>query len=340
MNTKILKINDNSLNLSKNLILKNELVAFPTETVYGLGGLATSDEAVNKIFKAKGRPNDNPLIVHVHKNYDLSKLVEIEYDYVKNLIDAFMPGPLTLVMKHKGAVSSAVTCGLDTLAVRIPNHEGCQAFLKYLDLPIAAPSANVSKHTSPVTAEHVYDDLNGKIEIILDGGKCEGGIESTVLDVTKPVPVILRSGLVTAEMIKRVVGYCEYVGESDSNAPMSPGMKYTHYTPKCKTALFERNELPLAQELYDKCLKDGLIPMFLCDDKVSHKLCGDKLLLGDTGEEIASNLYYKLLEGEKCADVLIAIKIKTGSEIDIGIMNRLSKACKPYDKKDFAIDKD
>lgn len=340
MNTKILKINDNSLKLSKNLILNNELVAFPTETVYGLGGLATSDEAVNKIFKAKGRPNDNPLIVHVHKGYDLTKLVNIEYDYVYNLIEAYMPGPLTLVMKHKGAVSNVVTCGLDTLAVRIPNHEGCQEFLKYLDLPIAAPSANVSKHTSPVTAEHVYDDLNGKIEIILDGGKCEGGIESTVLDVTKPTPVILRSGLVTFEMIKRVVGSCEYVGTNTQETPKSPGMKYVHYTPKCKTALFERNELPLAQELYDKCLNQGMIPMFLCDDKVSHKLCGKKLLLGSTGEEIASNLYYKLLEGEKCADVLIAVKIDTGSEIDIGILNRLSKACKPYRESELYIDKE
>ncbi|MBO7215222.1 MAG: threonylcarbamoyl-AMP synthase [Clostridia bacterium] len=332
MNTKILKINDNSLKLAKALIENGELVAIPTETVYGLGGLATSTEAVNKIFQAKGRPNDNPLIVHVHKNYDLSKLVFVDHDYVYNLIDAFMPGPLTLVMRHKGYVSQAVTCGLDTLAVRIPDHQGCQDFLKYVDLPIAAPSANVSKHTSPVTAEHVYNDLNGKIEVILDGGKCSGGIESTVLDVTKPVPVILRSGLVTAEMIKRVVGACEYVQNAGDDVVRSPGMKYVHYTPKCKTALFERNELPLAQELYDKLTQKGQVPVFLCDDKVSHKLCGEKLLLGVSGEEIASNLYEKLLEGEKIADCLIAIKIDTGSEIDIGVMNRLSKACKPYEK--------
>ena len=225
MNTKILKINDNSLKLAKALIENGELVAIPTETVYGLGGLATSTEAVNKIFQAKGRPNDNPLIVHFHKNYDLSKLVFVDHDYVYNLIDAFMPGPLTLVMRHKGYVSQAVTCGLDTLAVRIPDHQGCQDFLKYVDLPIAAPSANVSKHTSPVTAEHVYNDLNGKIEVILDGGKCSGGIESTVLDVTKPVPVILRSGLVTAEMIKRVVGACEYVQNAGDDVVRSPGMK-------------------------------------------------------------------------------------------------------------------
>lgn len=334
MNTKILKINDNSLKLSKNLILNEELVAIPTETVYGLGGLATSDLAVKKIFEAKGRPNDNPLIVHVHKDYDLTKLVHVDFSYVYDLINAYMPGPLTLVMRHKGFVSKSVTCGLDTLAVRIPDHEGCQQFLRYVDVPIAAPSANVSKHTSPVTAEHVYNDLNGKIEVILDGGKCAGGIESTVLDVTKPVPVILRSGLVTAEMIKRVVGACEYVQNTGSEVVRSPGMKYVHYTPKCKTALFERNELPLAQELYDKILSKGKVPVFLCDDKVSHKLCGEKLLLGISGEEIASNLYDKLLEGEKIADVLIAIKIDTGSEVDIGVMNRLSKACKPFNENE------
>lgn len=328
MNTKILKITDNSLKLSKTLIVNNELVAFPTETVYGLGGLATSDEAVDKIFKAKGRPSDNPLIVHVHKEYDLSKLVHVDFQYVYDLIKAFMPGPLTLVLKSKGTVSKKVSCGLDTLAVRIPAHEGCQEFLKTLDLPIAAPSANVSKHTSPVTAEHVYEDLKGKIEVVLDGGKCSGGIESTVLDVTGEVPVILRSGLITAEMIRNIVGRCEYANQVEGGEVRSPGMKYTHYTPKCETALFERNDLPSAQSLYDEYEKMGKKPYFLCDDKVSLKLCGNKLLLGSSGEEVASNLYYKLLEGEKIADIIIAIKVDTGSEIDVGVMNRLSKACK------------
>ena len=210
LNTKICKIDDNSLDYAKNLITNNQLVAFPTETVYGLGGLATSDESISLIYQTKGRPSDNTLIVHVHKDYDISKLVYVEHDYVQKLIDAFLPGPLTMVFKSKGTVSKLVSCGLDTLAIRVPKHQGCQEFLKYLDLPIAAPSANISKHTSPVTAKHVFDDLNGKINLILDGDKCEGGIESTVLDVTTEMPTILRSGLVTAEMIKSVVGMCEY----------------------------------------------------------------------------------------------------------------------------------
>lgn len=334
MNTLICEINKQSLAQAKQLITSEELVAFPTETVYGLGGLATSDNAVLKIFKAKGRPSDNPLIVHVHENYDLTKLVSIENDYVYKIIKAFMPGPLTLVMKSKGVVSKHVSCGLNTLAVRIPSHKGCQAFLKELDLPIAAPSANVSKHTSPVTTKHVFNDLNGKINLILEGGKCEGGIESTVLDVTGEIPLILRSGLITREMIINVVGACEYADKPVGKEVRSPGMKYTHYKPKCETVLFEKNQLDLAQGLYNSYLEKGKTPYFMCDNITANSLKGNKLLLGVSSEEIASNLYFKLLEGETVADVIIAVRVETGSEIDVGIMNRLEKACAPYKKED------
>ncbi len=326
--TKISKIDDNSLKLSKNLIENEELVAFPTETVYGLGGLATSDTAVKKIFEAKGRPQDNPLIVHVHKDYDLSNLVYEDYEYVKKLKQAFLPGPLTMVYRSKGNVSSLVSCGLDTLAVRIPSDESAQKFLKYVNLPIAAPSANVSKHTSPVTANHVYDDLNGKIELILDGGKCKGGIESTVLDVTSNVPRILRSGLITLSMIKSVVGDCVYADNKETDKVHSPGVKYTHYTPKCDTILFDRADYLKAQEFYYDLVKKGKNPYFLCDDVIYKKLSGKQLSLGVSAEEIASNLYYRLLEGEKVADYIIAISVDSGSDIDNGIMNRMSKACK------------
>lgn len=327
-NTKISKIDDNSLILAKNLIKNEELVAFPTETVYGLGGLATSDVAVKKIFEAKGRPQDNPLIVHVHKDYDLTSLVYVDFDYVYKLVDAFLPGPLTMVFRSKGKVSKLVSCGLDTLAVRIPSSKCAQEFLKAVNLPIAAPSANVSKHTSPVTAEHVFNDLNGKIHLILDGGKCEGGIESTVLDVTSKTPRILRSGLVTISMIKKVVGSCVYAENKETDKVRSPGVKYTHYTPKCDTILFDRNDYLKAQAFYDSLVNEGKKPYFLCDDIIFEKLSGNQLSLGSTGEEIASNLYYRLLEGEKVADYIIGITVDSGSDIDNGIMNRMSKACK------------
>ena len=190
MKTQILAIDKNSIELASSLILQGELVGMPTETVYGLAASGLNPDAVKKIFIAKGRPTDNPLIAHVHKDYDITKLVHISQSYVYDLIKAFMPGPLTLVMQSKGVVCNEAVCGGDTLAVRMPSHQGCQQFLKAVSLPIVAPSANLSKHTSPTTAQYVYDDLNGKIPLVLDGGKCQGGIESTVLDVTGKTPRI------------------------------------------------------------------------------------------------------------------------------------------------------
>ena len=194
-------------------------------------------------------------------------------------------------------------------------------------MPIAAPSANISKHTSPVTAQHVFDDLNGKISLILEGGKCEGGIESTVLDVTGATPLILRSGLVTREMIINVVGACEYADKPVGKEVRSPGMKYTHYKPKCETVLFEKNQLDLAQSLYNSYVSDGKTPYFMCDNVTANSLNGNKLLLGVSSEEIASNLYYKLLEGEKIADVIIAISPDRYDGVYLGVMNRLVKSC-------------
>ncbi len=329
--TKILKICDESLSLAKDLILKGELVGFPTETVYGLGAIAYSDEAVKKIFLAKGRPQDNPLIVHVHKDYDIKKLVEIEHDYVYKLQDAFLPGPLTMVYKSKGVISPISSCGLDTVGIRIPSSESAQEFLRACDVPISAPSANVSKHTSPVTAMHVYEDLQGKIPLILDGGKCQGGIESTVLDVTTDTPIILRSGLITAEMIKKVVDKCLYSDNKPTDKVRAPGMKYSHYCPKCETALYDRCEVNLAINYYNECKQKGLRVYFMCDDYMADKVDGNVIRLGKTAEEIASNLYDGLHKAESLCDVLIAFTVDTGSDVDVGIMNRLSKACKRRD---------
>ena len=327
MDTKVLKIDDKSLEIAKNYILNGDVVGFPTETVYGLGGIAYKDEAVKKIFEAKGRPQDNPLIVHVHDNYDVDKLVFVEYDYVYKLREAFTPGPLTMVYKSKGVVSPVATCGLDTIGIRIPKHEGAQRFLKAVDVPIAAPSANASKHTSPVTALHVYEDLQGKIPLILDGGMCDGGIESTVLDVTTDTPIILRSGLVTAEMIRSVVGKCEYSQNTLKDKVRAPGMKYQHYTPKCQTALFARDEIEKAKEFCKQNRQNGLKVVYMCDDAIARTLNDKCLNLGKNASEVAHNLYDALHKAESIADVLIAFDVDTGSDVDVGIMNRLSKAC-------------
>lgn len=326
--THILEINDDSLKEAKSLIVNGEAVAFPTETVYGLGANAFNTAAVNKIFEIKGRPNDNPLIVHIHKDYDISELVDVVPDYAKKLAEKFLPGPLTMVYKSKGKVSPAVSCGLNTLAVRIPSHEGAQKFLKYVGLPIAAPSANISKHVSPTSAQHVFCDLDGKIEVILDGGMCEGGIESTVLDCTGDIPVVLRSGLITREMIENVVGVCGEYAYKEGGVARSPGMKYKHYSPKCRTALFDFCDIKKAVELYDLETVNGVITYFLCDENTAKHIGIRKYLsLGATPEEMAANLYSKLREGENVAQLLIAITPEVQGGVMTGVMNRLTKAC-------------
>ena len=328
MITEIKKINGKSIKLAVEILKADGVIGMPTETVYGLAGAGVSSTAVKKIFEIKGRPSDNPLIAHVHKKYDLNKLVYIEQPYVKTLIKKFMPGPLTLVFKSKGVVVEEAVCCGETLAVRMPKHKGCQKLLKAINLPLVAPSANISKHTSPVTATHVFNDLDGKLELILDGGKCAGGIESTVLDVTDKIPRILRAGLVTKEMIESVVGACEIAEHKETDKVKSPGVKYRHYKPKCDTALFSKTELNKVIELYEQKEKEGLKPYIMCSNDIAESF-KDKnlLLLGLTGEEIASNLYDKLLEGEKIADIIIAVSFDREDGVYLGITNRLRKSC-------------
>ena len=328
METVIKKINKQSIKKAKEILLDGGVIGMPTETVYGLAGVGTNPEAVKQIFAVKGRPTDNPLIAHVHKKYNLDKLVYVEQPYVKKLIKKFMPGPLTLVMNSKGVVCKEAVCGGETLAVRMPSHKGCQKLLRAVDMPLVAPSANVSKHTSPVTAMHVYNDLNGKIPLILDGGKCSGGIESTVLDVTDKTPRILRAGLITKEMIEKVVGSCEIARHLEGDKVKSPGVKYGHYQPKCKTQLFNDGEIDLVKKAYEEELLLGGSPFVMCADKFKKDFIGyNLLLLGETPKEIASNLYDKLLEGEKVATKIIAIAMPDENGIFMGVMNRLKKSC-------------
>ena len=328
MFTQIKQINQDSLAEAKRWLESGESVAFPTETVYGLGGDARRDDSVRKIYEIKGRPSDNPLIVHVHKDFDLSSLVYDERPYATELRRAFLPGPLTLVYKSRGAVSNLVSCGLDTLAVRVPSHAGAQEFLKFVDMPIAAPSANISKHISPVSAEHVYEDLKGKLPLILDGGRCTGGIESTVCDVTGEYPVVLRTGLVSAEMIAQVTGKCDVYIPKSGERVRSPGMKYKHYAPKCRTRLFSSEQLNEAHEEFLSLQKSGLRVFVLCEESESGAFPEEYVLnLGNTENEMAANLYELLHKGEKIADVIVAIEPKKKDGVMAGVLNRLTKAC-------------
>lgn len=332
MITRIEKITPQSLAEAKKIIFDGGVVAIPTETVYGLGGNAFDDGAVKRIFEIKGRPNDNPLIAHVHADYDLNKIIDYDPPYAAALRRAFLPGPLTLVYPSTKKVSPFVSCGLDTLAVRVPSHEGAQAFLREADIPVVAPSANLSKHVSPTTAEHVLDDFAGKIPLILDGGKSEGGIESTVCDVTGEKPVILRPGLITREMIAAVAGDCGvYVPElKPGDRAKSPGMLYKHYSPRCRTMLFACDEAERACEAYRRETEAGARAAVLCERSVAKRLSAKGVTVLDLGEderEMAANLYELLREAEKTSDVLIAIEPVKKDGIMVGVMNRLKKAC-------------
>lgn len=312
------------------------VVAIPTETVYGLGGNAFDDEAVKKIFEIKGRPNDNPLIAHVHSDYDLSQIIDYDPPYAKKLREAFLPGPLTLVYPSKGRVSPYVSCGLDTLAVRVPSHEGAQAFLRETGIPIVAPSANLSRHVSPTSARHVFDDLQGKIPLILDGGNCVGGIESTVCDCTGDVPTILRAGLVTKEMIIRAVGGCnEYAPSFAAGEKVkSPGLLYKHYAPRCKTLLFSSENRDNAISAYISEALENKGVAVLCEESaiVEFEKVGAKCFnLGENHAEMANRLYDLLRQAESVCQVLIVLEPREKGGIMTGVLNRLRKACASED---------
>ncbi|MBQ8309250.1 MAG: threonylcarbamoyl-AMP synthase [Clostridia bacterium] len=336
MQTLIQPITTESLAQAKEIIESGGVVAIPTETVYGLGGNAFDDTAVKKIFEVKGRPNNNPLIAHVHKDYDLSNIIDYEPPYAKKLRAAFPCGPLTLVYPSTGKVSPLVSCGLNTLAVRVPSHEGAQAFLKTVGIPIVAPSANISRHVSPTSAAHVFDDFEGKIPLILDGGECQGGIESTVCDCTGEIPTILRSGLVTREMIEEVVGACEeYTPDlSKGEKVKSPGVLYKHYAPRCKTMLFSAKNVKNAISAYVAESLENKEVAVLCEEKWIkdfQKVGAKTLNLGKNQAEMATRLYKLLREAERICKLLIVVEPTEKDGIMKGVLNRLQKACTSED---------
>ncbi len=334
MKTQIKQVTDESLNEANEIIKNGGVVAIPTETVYGLGADAFNDDAVKSIFEIKGRPNDNPLIAHVHADYDLSQIIDYDPPYAEKLRKAFLPGPLTLVYPSKNKVSPLVSCGLDTLAIRVPAHADAQAFLKKVGVPIVAPSANLSKHVSPTSAKHVYDDFEGKIPLILDGGECVGGIESTVCDCTGDIPVVLRPGLITREMIAEVVGDCKsYEPDfSKKEKVKSPGLLYKHYSPRCKTLLFTVDQMDEAMRSYNQHADERVA--FLCEERfvsMLEKTGAIVFNLGKNQGEMATNLYKLLRKAEKQADVLIAIEPTEKGGVMEGVLNRLRKACLSQD---------
>ena len=245
---------DKTIKYGASLLQKGEVVAFPTETVYGLGADASREKAVRKIFKAKGRPQDNPLIVHIGNKKKLEKIIKGEISVTaEKLMKAFWPGPLTLIFSRNDNISSKTTAGLDTVGVRMPSHPVARALIELSSLPIAAPSANSSGFPSPTRAQHVYNDLDSKIPLIIDGGSCQVGVESTVVNLIEDRPVVLRPGGITREEISRVIGEKVTMNtESEKEAPSSPGMKYRHYSPSTPVRLLKKEDLIDLKTIYQQ----------------------------------------------------------------------------------------
>ncbi len=314
-----------STDLSKAIELLNneELVAIPTETVYGLAGNIFSEKAVKAIFETKERPFFNPLIVHIPNIEYLETIVEAIPEKAKLLAEAFWPGPITLVLKKKSIIPDLITGGKDTVAVRIPNHPLTLELLNQLEFPLAAPSANPFNRISPTKAEHVENYFKDKIQMVLDGGACKSGIESTIIGFENGEPIIYRLGSTSVEAIEAVVGTIEVKNKKEV-APEAPGMLERHYAPKTKTIL--TTNIAEAVETY-KDLKIGLLTYndILNDDAIAYKIV---LSEGKNLEEAASKLYDALHQlDQQQLDIIIAEQLPDYG-LGKSINDRLQRATK------------
>ncbi|NJE47420.1 threonylcarbamoyl-AMP synthase [Thermococcus sp. GR7] len=316
------------IKIAAKFILEGKLVAFPTETVYGLGADALNEEAARRIFEAKGRPADNPLIVHIADFDDLKKLAREIPDEARLLAEKFWPGPLTVVLPKKEEVPTVTTGGLDTVAVRMPAHPIALALIR-ASTPIAAPSANISGKPSPTLAEHVIDDFYGKIECIIDGGETKIGVESTVVDLSGEKPTLLRPGGLPLEEIEKVIGEVEIhpaVRGKLVDVARSPGMKYKHYSPNAQVIVVEgprENVRKKIEELVNEYRKKGLRVGVMATEQYD---ADEFFHLGTSEEEVARNLFKALRELDKRrVDIIIAEGIEERG-LGFAVMNRLRKA--------------
>jgi L-threonylcarbamoyladenylate synthase len=317
------------------LILSGELVAFPTETVYGLGANGLDGAAVSKIFLAKGRPTDNPLIEHIAKKSDVRKLWRRMPKQAQILMDTFWPGPLTLIAQKSDLVPAEVTAGLDTVAVRMPQNRTARALISKAGVPIAAPSANRSGRPSPTTAQHVLDDLKGRIPLIIDGGPCKYGVESTVLSLAGE-PTILRPGAVTREMLSALIGEAQVADSilqpmKEGETAASPGMKYKHYAPNAEVVIVLGTPEQAARKinsLVREAEAEGKRCEIAATEQTKLYYKGKKhVVLGDRNEPVTlcANLFSALREMDEHADVIFAEGIEAKDE-GLAYMNRLLRA--------------
>ncbi len=333
MITRVTAPTEAALTEAGELIRSGETVAFPTETVYGLGANAYDENAVRKIFAAKGRPGDNPLIVHI-------SAIDQIYDIIKGempenaalLADAYWPGPLTMIFEKSSRIPDAITAGLSTVAVRMPAHSVARAFIDACGVPVAAPSANLSGKPSPTTAAHVLSDLNGRIPLILDGGACDVGLESTVLDARSGYPTVLRPGGITSEMIAEIVGGVSVDPSvmkplAKNETARSPGMKYKHYAPNGALTIVKGGSERVAKticDMYDAASGEKFV---LALSKNIY-LYGDRHVrsLGADAREAANRLFDCLRDMDDMRVNNIFAEAVSTDGIGLAVMNRLGRA--------------
>lgn len=330
MNTQILNTTEEDLAIAAEIIRNGGLVAFPTETVYGLGANALDEKAVAKVYAAKGRPSDNPMIVHISRASDIGELTPFISQRIIKLIENFWPGPLTLVVAKKPGVPDVTTGGLDTVAVRMPDDKVALKLITLAGCPIAAPSANLSGKPSPTKASHVVDDLSGKIDAIVSGADCRVGIESTVLDVSGETATILRPGIITAEHLEAALGEkvvldpallvknpADAEDEADLPAPRAPGMKYKHYAPNAQMTVIEGQRDRVQSEIQRLKKLNEMLGL-----KVGVILFEEQSFI-----EAAQNFFSDLraLDEEK-VDLILAGALSDKDGVGFAVMNRMLKS--------------
>ena len=358
MQTKIVRIEDRTpvreelLTEAAHILRKGGLVAFPTETVYGLGGNALDADASRKIYAAKGRPSDNPLIVHIACMEELAPLVQEIPESARRLAEAYWPGPMTMILKKSARIPAETSGGLDTVAIRMPADPVANALIRLAGVPVAAPSANTSGRPSPTTAEHVIQDMDGRIDVILDGGAVQVGVESTIVDLSGDHPVLLRPGAVTVPMLEKILGPVELdpvltkpLGPDIH--PKAPGMKYRHYAPKAEMILVEAEDCGETGEnageeedstmrvvreirrLAEEAIRRGKRPGILATYETAPLYsAGEVRSIGKRSDEasVAHNLFAVLREFDSIGVDIIYSEAFPEDDLGLAIMNRMNKA--------------
>lgn len=322
METRILQPTNENFDYCARLLKSGEVVAFPTETVYGLGANALDSNAVKKIYQAKGRPSDNPLIVHV-ANFDWIEKLAYVNDMAKIVMQNFMPGSVTMVLPKKEIVPYCVSGGLETVGIRMPDNEIALRLIRESGVPVCAPSANTSTKPSPTSANHVCEDLKGKIYAILDGGECSVGVESTVIDLTTPIPRLLRAGGMPIEELEKKLGKIEI--EKKTTVALCPGMKYKHYSPNAKVVLVPPC-CDMTEKIKNAFDKEQNAVIFALDKNAEKYEARAVMKVGKDAQDYAHRLFGYLRRADELGYSVIFAEGVSEEGFGLSVMNRLTKA--------------